>query len=218
MSSRSQPPWRNERKELPQRHAPSSTVPAKRSADSRSYDERAKRSTNATNAAEEAWVADEDRFVLAQAKRKAALRVKGGRAKPIDWLAVTLRFVDPTRELLDDEVEDHELEVADPAGILEGLGAGELSELEKDIENYLTLETNRNNREYWNVSVPLIAGSGIANIAGPQIYLQGPPSQVTILGKRSTRRQLGCQRHRQTSCSQDLRTIRNVGSAGQEKA
>jgi hypothetical protein len=152
MASRNPPPWRTEHNDLPQRSAPASAVPAKRSAPSRAYDNAAKRAANKTNAAEEAWVADEDRFVLAQAKKKAALRVKGGRAKPIDWLAVTLRFVDPTKELLDDEVEDHELEVVDPEGVLEGLDAEDLSQLEKEIENYLTLETNRNNREYWNVS------------------------------------------------------------------
>jgi hypothetical protein len=140
MDSRNPPPWRNERSNLPQRSAPSATIPAKRSTDSRAHDKPAKRLANTTNAAEEAWVADEDRFVLAQAKKKAALRVKGGRAKPIDWLAVTLRFVDPTKELLDDEVEDHELE--------------DLSSLEKEIENYLMLETNRSNRDYWNASGP----------------------------------------------------------------
>ena len=109
----------NERSRLPQRDAPSSSIPAKRSADSRAHDNPAKRSTNA---AEEAWVADEDRFVLQQAKKKAALRVKGGRARPIDWLAVTLRFIDPTeKSILDEEVEDHELDIVDPEGVLEGL-------------------------------------------------------------------------------------------------
>ncbi|KAH7406578.1 mid region of cactin-domain-containing protein [Phaeosphaeria sp. MPI-PUGE-AT-0046c] len=153
MASNNPPPWRNERNNLPQRTAPSATIPAKRSADSRAHDKPAKRQANganSTNAAEDAWVADEDRFVLAQAKRKAALRVKGGRAKPIDWLAVTLRFVDATKATLDDEVEDHELEVVDPEGVLEGLDAADLSELEKEIEHYLTLETDRSNRDYWN--------------------------------------------------------------------
>lgn len=89
--------------------------------------------------------------MLQQAKKKAALRVKGGRAKPIDWLAVTLRFVDPTKTILDEEVEDHELDIVDPEGVLEGLSEDELSELEKEIDNYLTLETNRSNRDYWNV-------------------------------------------------------------------
>jgi hypothetical protein len=99
-------------------------------------------------------VADEDRFVLQQAKKKAALRVKGGRAKPIDWLAVTLRFIDPTKATLDEEVEDHELEVVDPEGVFEGLVEDDLAEVEKDIDHYLTLETNRSNRDYWNVCAP----------------------------------------------------------------
>ena len=149
MASR-EAPWRNERSRLPQRNAPTSIIPAKRSADSRAHGNPAKRSTNA---AEEAWVADEDRFVLQQAKKKAALRVKGGRARPIDWLAVTLRFIDPEeKNILDEEVEDHELDVVDPEGVLEGLNNEDLSELEKEIDNYLTLETNRSNRDYWNVS------------------------------------------------------------------
>lgn len=150
MSSRNPPPWElNSRDRAPQRSPPSSTIPAKRSAHSQLHDNPSKRSTNA---AEEAWVADEDRFVLQQAKKKAALRVKGGRAKPIDWLAVTLRFIDPTKSIHDEEVEDHELDVLDPEGVLEGLNAEDLSELDKEIENYLTLETNRSNREYWSAS------------------------------------------------------------------
>ncbi|KAF1978898.1 hypothetical protein BU23DRAFT_577119 [Bimuria novae-zelandiae CBS 107.79] len=145
MSSRNPPPWRRD-DGPPQRPAPASTIPAKRAANPRSHDHPSKRSTNAQ---EEAWVADEDRFVLQQAKKRAALRVKGGRAKPIDWLAVTLRFVDTTKTLMDEEVEDHELDVVDPEGVLEGLNQDDLSELEKEIENYLTLETSRSNRDYW---------------------------------------------------------------------
>jgi hypothetical protein len=151
MSSR-EAPWRSERNRLPQRTAPNSTIPAKRPADSRAHDH-AHAAKRSTNAAEEAWVADEDRFVLQQAKKKAALRVKGGRARPIDWLAVTLRFIDPTeKSILDEEVEDHELDIVDPEGVLEVLNYDDLSELEKEIENYLTLETNRSNRDYWTVS------------------------------------------------------------------
>jgi hypothetical protein len=146
MSSRNPPPWRTDRDHRP---APPSSIPAKRSADTRAYDKNP--SKRSMNAQEEAWYAGEDRFVLEQAKKKAALRVKGGRAKPIDWLAVTLRFVDPTKTLLDEEVEDHELEIVDPEGVLEGLDEDDLSELEKEIEHYLTLETNRSNLDYWNV-------------------------------------------------------------------
>src|SRR5881394_2081330 len=94
------------------------------------------------------WVAQEDDFVLKQAKKKAAIRVKEGRAKPIDWLAVTLRVVDPTRDPLDDEVEEKDLEFIDPDSVFDGLSGTEFSDLRKDIDTYLNLETDRNNREY----------------------------------------------------------------------
>ncbi|KAF2469135.1 uncharacterized protein BDR25DRAFT_304646 [Lindgomyces ingoldianus] len=147
MDSRNPPQWRSGSSRLSSRPNPPSIVPAKRPANSTQQDQPAKRSTAAQ---EEAWVADEDRFVLQQAKKKAAIRVKGGRAKPIDWLAVTLRFIDSTKTALDDEVEDHELEIVDPEGVFESLGDEELADLEKDIDNFLTLETNRSNRDYWN--------------------------------------------------------------------
>lgn len=151
MSSSNPPPWLTNRGQSTRQPPTQPSVPSKRSADARIAERPSKRSNVSTTAQEEAWVADEDRFVLQQAKKKAALRVKAGRAKPIDFLAVTLRFVDPTKTLLDEEVEDRELEVVDPEGLFETLGDEDLSDLEKDIEHYLTLETNRSNREYWNV-------------------------------------------------------------------
>lgn len=112
-----------------------SVVPAKRSADTQ----------------EAQWVAQEDIFVLKQAKKKAEIRVKDRRARPIDWLAVTLRLIDTERDPLDDEVADSELDVVDPDGVFEGLSEAQLSELEKDIDTYIALETKRTNRDYWNV-------------------------------------------------------------------
>ncbi|KAK7537536.1 mid region of cactin-domain-containing protein [Phyllosticta citribraziliensis] len=132
MSANNQPPWRS-RPAAGSNRAPQSTIPRKRAADTQ----------------EEAWVADEDRFVLQQAKRKAIIRVKNSRAKPIDWLAVTLRVIDGTKDPTEDE-DDNELEVVDPEGILESLDAGQIEELEKDIDTYLALETDRKNREFWN--------------------------------------------------------------------
>ncbi len=107
---------------------------------------------------EAAWVADEDRFVLQQAKKKAAIRVKGGRAQPVDWLAVTLAVIDPDNNPLDDdELEDADLDVIDPEGIFEGLDDGELADLEKGIDTYMTLESSRSNRDYWMVNLPFLA-------------------------------------------------------------
>ncbi|KAM0088596.1 hypothetical protein ACP6JD_008085 [Aspergillus fumigatus] len=95
------------------------------------------------------WVAQEDMFVLKQAKKKAEIRVKEGRAKPIDWLTVTLRVIDPTRNPLDDEIADSELDLVDPDGVFEGLSQSQLLELEKDIDTFLSLEKNSKNRDFW---------------------------------------------------------------------
>ena len=95
------------------------------------------------------WVAQEDTFVLNQAKKKAQIRVKEGRAKPIDWLAVTLHVIDPTRNPLDDEVDEADLDLIDADGVFDGLLESQLSELEKDIDTFLKLETNAKNRDYW---------------------------------------------------------------------
>lgn len=98
------------------------------------------------------WVSKEDEFVLKQSKMKARIRVKEGRAKVIDWLAVILGVIDPTHDPLEDDPKEDDLEIVDPASLLEGLAHAELQALSKDIENYLALETNRINRDYWNVS------------------------------------------------------------------
>lgn len=109
------------------------------------------------------WVSQEDQFVLKQAKKKAEIRVKEGRAKPIDWLAVTLRVIDPTRDLMDEDASDAELDVVDPDGVFEGLGEAQLLELERDIETYITLEINSSNRDFWNVSYSSIFFSSVTN-------------------------------------------------------
>ncbi|PPJ53963.1 hypothetical protein CBER1_05838 [Cercospora berteroae] len=110
-----------------------STIPSKRSAD----------------AQEDAWVADEDRFVLQQSKKKAAIRAKAGRAQPIDWLAVTLAVIDPERNPLGDEVDPNELETVDPEAVFDGLDDAQLADLEKSIETYTTLEKSKSNHDYW---------------------------------------------------------------------
>ncbi|OJD27463.1 hypothetical protein ACJ73_01136 [Blastomyces percursus] len=95
------------------------------------------------------WVAQEDDFVLRQAKKKAEIRVKEGRAKPIDWLTITLRVIDPTRNPLDDEISTSELDLIDPEGVFEGLLPDQLGDLETDIDTFLTLEKHPKNRDFW---------------------------------------------------------------------
>jgi hypothetical protein len=114
----------------------SSTIPSKRSAD----------------AQEQAWVADEDRFVLQQAKKKSIIRIKSSRAQAIDWLTVILVVIDPSHNELDDEVEIEDVAVRDPESVFKGMDAAQLAELAKGIENFITLEKSQSNRDYWNVS------------------------------------------------------------------
>ncbi|GAB7344601.1 hypothetical protein MBLNU457_3093t3 [Dothideomycetes sp. NU457] len=115
------------------RQSPSSSIPRKRPAETQ----------------EEAWVADEDRFVLQQAKKKAIVRARAGRAKPIDLLAVTLRIIDPTRNAFDDDEEDDQSLVINPESVFEDLDAEDLEELEKGIDTYLALEKSKSNHDYW---------------------------------------------------------------------
>jgi hypothetical protein len=103
------------------------------------------------------WVSQEDSFVLKQAKKKADIRVREGRAKPVDWLAVILRVIDPDRDLLDDDEEEVHVDVVDPEGIFEGLNDAQLAELDTDITSYLALETNKKNQDYWR-TMQIICG------------------------------------------------------------
>ena len=103
------------------------------------------------------WVSKEDEFVLQQSKKKARIRVKEGRAKPIDWLAVTLGVIDPTKDLLEDDNEASDVDVVDPAAMFEGLTLPQLEELSKDIDIYIVLESNQSNRRYWNVKLSTLS-------------------------------------------------------------
>lgn len=96
------------------------------------------------------WVSKEDEFVLKQSKKKAQIRVREGRAKTIDWLAVTLSTIDPTRDLLEEDEMEPDVEVIDPSAVFEGLDLPSLKDLERDIETYKSLETNNKNRRYWS--------------------------------------------------------------------
>ncbi|CAD6571587.1 MAG: hypothetical protein ASARMPRED_004647 [Alectoria sarmentosa] len=95
------------------------------------------------------WVSKEDDFVLQQSKKKAHIRVREGRAKYIDWLAVTLGVIDPTRDPMEEDSNESDIDVVDPSGVFEGLDLPQLQELGKDIETYMALESSPSNCRYW---------------------------------------------------------------------
>ncbi|KJZ76120.1 hypothetical protein HIM_04576 [Hirsutella minnesotensis 3608] len=96
------------------------------------------------------FVADEDKFVLKQSKKKADIRVREGRAKPIDCLAFNLRYIDPDRDVFDDTDCDIEIELQAPAAIVESLSVDQLDELQSDIVSFQVLEQDPTNRQYWD--------------------------------------------------------------------
>ncbi|KAI1809783.1 mid region of cactin-domain-containing protein [Poronia punctata] len=103
------------------------------------------------------FVADEDKFVLKQSKKKADIRVREGRAKPIDLLAFNLRYVDVDRDVFDEHDEDITISVPGPIAVIEGLNESEARDLDAEITSYHTLETNGRNREYWATLRTLLA-------------------------------------------------------------
>jgi len=86
----------------------------------------------------EEWEKQEDEFHLQQARKRSKLRIKDGRAKPIDLLA---EYVNPAEE-------DFELQMNEPYSILVGLGIDDLEDLIEDIKVYKQLEQGQN-AEFW---------------------------------------------------------------------
>ncbi|MCJ1438490.1 hypothetical protein MMC27_007880 [Xylographa pallens] len=154
-ASSSPPPWRRSQKVLRPLTQKGGRIGDDQSIKLKKEQESFAREQTKRNQIQEAeqmreWVSKEDEFVLKQAKKKAQIRVREGRAKPIDWLAVILSVIDPTKDLLEDESADSELDIMDPNGIVEDLNEKELHDLEVDIDSYEILESNRSNQVYWN--------------------------------------------------------------------
>ncbi|KAL8372339.1 hypothetical protein RB595_001912 [Gaeumannomyces hyphopodioides] len=105
----------------------------------------------------EEFVAGEDKFVLRQSKKKADIRVRERRAKPADFLAFNLRWVDEDRDTLDDDEADVAINVPRPAKLIAGLSERQLDGVEAEIKSYLTLETSARNLEYWRALQALCA-------------------------------------------------------------
>ncbi|XP_076443229.1 splicing factor Cactin-like [Babylonia areolata] len=84
------------------------------------------------------WEKQEDNFHLNQAKMRSEIRIKDGRAKPIDLLA---KYISAEDDAI--AVEMHE-----PYTYLYGLTITDLEDLLEDIRVYLELEEGKN-ADYW---------------------------------------------------------------------
>ncbi len=86
----------------------------------------------------EEWEKQEDDFHLEQARKRSKIRIKDGRAKPIDLLA---EYVNP-------EEDDFEVQVNEPCSVLVGLSIDDIEDLLEDIKVYMKLEQGQN-AEFW---------------------------------------------------------------------
>ncbi|XP_062516489.1 splicing factor Cactin-like [Corticium candelabrum] len=86
------------------------------------------------------WGQEEDEFHLEQAKLRSKIRLRDGRAKPIDLLA---KYVTAEEDEMDMDIEMNE-----PYTILNGLSGTDLEDLLEDIKVYMDLEQGRH-LDYW---------------------------------------------------------------------
>ncbi|KAJ3104884.1 hypothetical protein HDU97_008742 [Phlyctochytrium planicorne] len=95
------------------------------------------------------WEKREDDFQLNQAKVRAQIRIKEGRAKPIDVLAMNISIATDTEVAKEFDAMGLEMDTEEPYHIFQNLSATETEELHKDIQLYLGLENDPSNRTFW---------------------------------------------------------------------
>uniref|UniRef100_A0A915PPU8 Splicing factor Cactin n=1 Tax=Setaria digitata TaxID=48799 RepID=A0A915PPU8_9BILA len=86
------------------------------------------------------WYATEEGFLLSQAKLRTQIRLKEGRAKPIDFLA---RYISFDNERMENK-KDEEFEFVDPITYLKGLKIKDLEDLLEDIKVYQRIDPTDN--------------------------------------------------------------------------
>lgn len=110
-----------------------------------------------------AWHAKEDDFHLEQAMRRAAIRTREGRAKPIDLLALNLKWSQPRTGEEDEDEEDEgiglDVDLEEPYLIFDNLTLEETEELYEDIEMYISLEKSEANLEFWRAMIVVCAAA-----------------------------------------------------------
>lgn len=98
----------------------------------------------------EEWESQEDSFHLKQAKLRCKLRIKEGRAKPIDLLARYVdTFADKQEDDEEDETEQLPFRLAEPYLCLNGLRLNDLEDLKEDIKIYKKID-NEANLDFWS--------------------------------------------------------------------
>ncbi|XP_030381525.1 cactin [Scaptodrosophila lebanonensis] len=95
------------------------------------------------------WQRQEDQFHLEQARLRSEIRIRDGRAKPIDLLA---QYVAAGNAALEDALE---MQMHEPYILLHGLNIDELEDLLVDIKVYEELEQGKH-MDFWNDMIIIV--------------------------------------------------------------
>ncbi|XP_068089947.1 splicing factor Cactin [Hyperolius riggenbachi] len=108
------------------------------------------------------WEEQEDNFHLQQAKLRSKIRIRDGRAKPIDLLA----------KYISAEDDDLAVEMHEPYTFLTGLTVSDLEDLLEDIQIYMELEQGKN-CDFWR-DMTVITEDEISKLRKLESFGKGP--------------------------------------------
>ncbi|NXS62764.1 CATIN protein, partial [Brachypteracias leptosomus] len=109
------------------------------------------------------WEEQEDNFHLQQAKLRSKIRIRDGRAKPIDLLA----------KYISAEDDDLAVEMHEPYTFLNGLTVSDMEDLVEDIQVYMELEQGKN-VDFWR-DMTIITEDEIAKLRKLEASGKGGP-------------------------------------------
>nr|KAF6347940.1 cactin, spliceosome C complex subunit [Myotis myotis] len=108
------------------------------------------------------WEEQEDNFHLQQAKLRSKIRIRDGRAKPIDLLA----------KYISAEDDDLAVEMHEPYTFLNGLTVADMEDLLEDIQVYMELEQGKN-VDFWR-DMTIITEDEISKLRKLEASGKGP--------------------------------------------
>ncbi|XP_068776041.1 splicing factor Cactin [Struthio camelus] len=111
------------------------------------------------------WEEQEDNFHLQQAKLRSKIRIRDGRAKPIDLLA----------KYISAEDDDLAVEMHEPYTFLNGLTVSDMEDLVEDIQVYMELEQGKN-VDFWR-DMTIITEDEIAKLRKLEASGKGGPAE-----------------------------------------
>ncbi|OQV12009.1 Cactin [Hypsibius exemplaris] len=120
------------------------------------------------------WEEQEDVFHLRQAQLRSEIRIRDGRAKPIDLLA----------QYIGSQTDDLVVDVHEPYTYVEGRDKSDLLDLLQDIATYQKLEGEQNS-QYWK-DIAVIANEELSKIARSEAELERRAGREGINASVST--------------------------------